>query len=93
MTLPFDGAISAFYDDEAPDAVRDAIRDAGKRDILSDSYPYNSEIGRDDYEDEIAALQHELVRVHRFTLQQHFKMNMRRGGPARHTHFCNYLTR
>ncbi len=62
MDLPFDGAISAFFEDEAPDTVRDAIRDASKRDILSDSYPYESNMSGDDYEDEIAGLQHELVR-------------------------------
>ncbi len=62
MTLPFDGAISTFFEDEAPDVVRDAIRDAGKRDILSASYPYDCEMDRDIYDDEVAALQHELVR-------------------------------
>ena len=62
MAFPFDGAISDFFENEAPDSVRDAIRDAGKRDILSDSYPYRSEMKSGDYEDEIEALQHELVR-------------------------------
>lgn len=62
MTLPFDGAISAFHDDEAPKDVRNAIADAGKKDILSDDYPYDKEMSRSDYEDEIEALQLELVR-------------------------------
>ena len=35
MTLPFDGAISKFYEETAPDEVRAAIREGGKKDILS----------------------------------------------------------
>ncbi|MGI9389002.1 MAG: polyphosphate kinase 2, partial [Boseongicola sp.] len=62
MSLPFDGAISKFFDSEAPETVRSAIQDAGKRDILSESYPYSSTMKSKDYEDEITALQHELVR-------------------------------
>lgn len=63
MNLPFDGAISQFYESEAPKDVRNAIRDGGKKDILSDSYPYDAPMDRDDYEDEIAALQIELVKL------------------------------
>jgi len=62
MALPFNGAISDFFENDAPEAVSEGIRDAGKRDILSDSYPYRSEMKSGDYEDEIEALQHELVR-------------------------------
>ncbi|MGI9394851.1 MAG: polyphosphate kinase 2, partial [Boseongicola sp.] len=62
MTLPFDGAITEFFDNEAPNSVCTAIRDARKRDILSDSYPYRKEMKSADYENEIEALQHELVR-------------------------------
>ena len=63
MTLPFDGAISRFHDEDAPEEVRRAIANAGKRDILSDSYPYDSEMDKDDYEEEIEALQLELVKL------------------------------
>lgn len=62
MTLPFDGAISRFHDEDAPDALRKAIAGAKKRDILSDSYPYAKEMDKDDYEEEIAELQLELVK-------------------------------
>lgn len=62
MALPFDGAISDFYKSEAPEEVRDAIREAGKKDILSKSYPYDDVMDTDDYEDAIEALQLELVR-------------------------------
>jgi len=63
MTLPFDGAISDFFRSEAPDNVRKAIEEAGKDQILSDSYPYDEEMGKKDYEAQIEALQHELVRL------------------------------
>jgi polyphosphate kinase len=63
MSLPFDGAISDFYNNAAPDAVREAIRKADKNDILSDTYPYDEEMKADDYEDGIKALQMELVRL------------------------------
>ena len=63
MTLPFDGAISDFFKKGAPKDVRAAIKEGGKKDILSGSYPYDSVMDRDDYEDEIAALQLELVRL------------------------------
>lgn len=62
MTLPFDGAIYDFYKSEAPKQVRTAIDDAGKKDILSDTYPYENVMAKDDYEDEIEALQLELVK-------------------------------
>ena len=63
MTLPFDGAISAFYENEAPDDVRDAIAHGGRGDILSASYPYDAEMKKSAYEDDIEALQLELVRL------------------------------
>ncbi len=63
MTLPFDGAISAFYKDTAPDEVRDAIKNAKKNRILSETYPYKERMDRDEYEDTLAALQIELVKM------------------------------
>ncbi|MFT4706341.1 MAG: polyphosphate kinase 2 [Yoonia sp.] len=63
MDLPFDGGISRFFADGAPDAVRDAINDAKKNQILNSDYPYTKRMGRDAYEDEIDALQIELVRL------------------------------
>lgn len=63
MTLPFDGAISDFYKDTAPKDVRDMIKDGGKKDILSDSYPYKKRMDSDEYEATMAALQIELVKM------------------------------
>ena len=62
MPLPFDGAISSFFRDTAPDDIRSAIKGGGKKDILSETYPYSKPMDTDDYEDQIAKLQMELVK-------------------------------
>ncbi|NDW52258.1 polyphosphate kinase 2 [Aliiroseovarius sp. PrR006] len=63
MSLPFDGAISEFFHKAAPDAVRDAITNGSKKDILSESYPYEKPIDKKVYEAELEALQLELVKL------------------------------
>ena len=63
MKLPFDGAISAFFEKEAPKEIRSAIRDGEKKDILSDSYPYDAVMKTGAYEDAMAELQVELVKL------------------------------
>ncbi|EIE50674.1 polyphosphate kinase [Salipiger aestuarii] len=63
MTLPFDGAISDFYDNDAPGDIRNALKRADKDDILSASYPYSEEMKRKTYEREMEALQIELVKM------------------------------
>ncbi|MEO0929614.1 MAG: polyphosphate kinase 2 [Pseudomonadota bacterium] len=63
MDLPFDGGISRFAKEEAPDDVQKAIKDARKNDILNPTYPYEARWDRDDYETALADLQIELVRM------------------------------
>lgn len=63
MTLPFDGAISAFFENEAPDEVRDLIKGRKKGRVITPSYPYKDQWDRDEYEDDLAALQIELVKM------------------------------
>ncbi len=63
MTLPFDGEISRYHTEDAPEDVRNAIAGAKKREILSSSYPYDEEMDREDYEEQIEALQLELVKL------------------------------
>ncbi|MEW2914529.1 polyphosphate kinase 2 [Leisingera sp. JC11] len=63
MQLPFDGAISAYFESGAPKDIRTAIEKAGKDDILNPSYPHAERMGRKDYEKEIKALQIELVKL------------------------------
>ena len=62
MSLPFDGAISDFFEKTAPDDIRKAIQKGGKKDILSTTYPYSKAMDRDGYEDQISKLQLELVK-------------------------------
>ena len=61
--LPFEGAISAFFRNDAPDAVRNAIRRADKGDILDPGFPHSEKMPRKAYEKEMAALQVELVKL------------------------------
>ena len=63
MDLPFDGAISRYFTETAPKAVRKAIENAGKDEILSKGYAYREEIGKKDYEAEMEVLQSQLVRL------------------------------
>ncbi|MBO9464552.1 polyphosphate kinase 2 [Tropicibacter sp. R15_0] len=63
MPLPFDGAISAFYDKDAPKEVRDAIAKADKDDVLDQGYPYDQQMKRKAYERDMDALQIELVKL------------------------------
>jgi polyphosphate kinase 2 len=63
MTLPFDGAISRYLRDGAPKAVRKAIEDAGKDDILTPAYPYREEMRGKDYDAHMEALQIELAKM------------------------------
>ena len=63
MTLPFDGAISAFFADGAPKGVQGAIRDGSKKGILSNTYPYPKVMAARVYKSEMSALQQELVKL------------------------------
>lgn len=63
MKKPFDGAISAFFEKDAPDNIRKAIKSAAKNDILSDSYPHDRRMGSKSYERTMEALQIELVKL------------------------------
>jgi polyphosphate kinase 2 len=63
MTLPFDGGISAFFNDLAPESVRNAIKRSDKSDIISTSYPHQERLVRKVYEGQLAKLQIELVKM------------------------------
>ncbi len=62
LPLPFDGAVSRFLEKEAPKAIRTAIEEGRKRDILDSSYPYDRWMKKSDYEAELEPLQIELVK-------------------------------
>ena len=63
MQLPFDGAITAFYETGAPKNIRNAIKRADKGDILDSGYPHSERLPRKHYEKELEALQIELVKL------------------------------
>ena len=63
MTLPFNGAISAFFENDAPPDIREAIRSAGKKDVLSGDFPYRQLMSTKAYERDMDALQIELVKL------------------------------
>ena len=62
MSKPFDAAITRFFEEEAPKDIRKAIEKADKKDILTDDFPYDEWMDKDDYEDQLDALQIELVK-------------------------------
>lgn len=63
MDLPFDGAISHYFQKGAPKDVRHAIENAGKDMILNAAYPYREEMRKKDYETRMEALQIQLARL------------------------------
>lgn len=63
MPLPFDGEISRFFREDAPQVVREAIENASKGEMLSDDFPYYKRMDREAYEDALYGLQIELVKL------------------------------
>ncbi len=63
MDLPFNGAISAYFQTGVPKDVRKAIEKAGKDDIITETYPYRTEVKSKDIEAHMDALQVQLVRL------------------------------
>lgn len=60
---PFDGAISKFFEDDAPKDIHKTIKSANKGRILDPTYPYDSRKDREEYEDLLVELQIELVKM------------------------------
>ncbi|WP_283637969.1 polyphosphate kinase 2 [Marinovum algicola] len=63
MAQPFDGAISTYFENEAPKPIRDAIWRAEKGEMLSEGYPYSDRMPRKAYDKAMKALQIELVKL------------------------------
>ena len=61
---PFDGAITRYFEDDAPEAIRAALKTAGISDILDQTYPYAARMENSLYMAEITALQIELAKFH-----------------------------
>ena len=63
MELPFDAAISTYFDKDAPEDIRNAIKRADKDEVLNPAYPYSERMPRKAYEKELELLQIELVKL------------------------------
>lgn len=63
MDLPFEGAISQYFENEAPVEVRRAIEEGEKNDILLQSFPYAERLKRKHYDRQMERLQIELVKL------------------------------
>ena len=63
MERPFDGAISRYFTQDAPQEIRELITGSAKDDILNPGYPYDSRWKKRDYKDAMDRLQVELVRM------------------------------
>ena len=62
-SLPFDGEISRYFREDAPDDVRTEIERSKKGEILATNFPYDKKWKRPEYEAAIGALQIELVKM------------------------------
>ena len=63
MELPFDGAISRFFEHAAPEPVRTAIQATDHGPILAPSYPHAERLSRKSYHRRLLALQIELAKL------------------------------
>jgi len=61
--IPFVGDITKYLEHDAPKAIRKAIEEGKKDEILSPSYPYREEMKKKEYEAQMATLQVELVKM------------------------------
>ncbi|RBI85057.1 polyphosphate kinase 2 [Rhodosalinus halophilus] len=68
--LPFDGAISAYYTSETPQAVRQAIETAEKNDLIGAHFPYTERLGKRSYKTQLEALQIELAKLQRWAKEE-----------------------
>ena len=72
--LPFDGAISRYFEKEAPEDVRRAIQEGGKKEILSHSYPYDERMGAKEYYRLLEGLQVEVVKLQSWVVRTGARM-------------------
>ncbi|MEJ6813317.1 MAG: polyphosphate kinase 2 [Octadecabacter sp.] len=64
--LPFDGDISRYFREDAPDDVRAEIEGAKKSEILATDFPYYKKWKRAEYGAALEGLQVEMVKMHRW---------------------------
>lgn len=71
LPLPFDGAISRYFETEAPESVRKAVNEGRKRDILTDdeAFPYDRWLPKPEYEAELYRLQIEMMKLQHWIVE------------------------
>lgn len=69
MNLPFDGAITEFFESGAPDDIRETLNRAHKSEILTPTYPHRTRMKRKEYEREMQALHIELVKMQNWAIK------------------------
>ncbi|WP_417699445.1 polyphosphate kinase 2 [Pseudophaeobacter sp.] len=69
MTLPYDGAISRYFETEAPEHVAERIKDSDEDAILNPDHPYKTRMSRKTYKREVEHLQIELVKMQSWVKQ------------------------
>jgi len=69
MTKPFNAAISRFYQEDAPQDIRDAVAAADGNAILGADYPYDKRMKKSLYEDQLYALQIELMKLQSWVME------------------------
>lgn len=63
---PFGGEISRFFNEDFPEDLRKIVEKAGKKDILDPDYPHKKVMNRQEYEEQLDALQIELAKFQRW---------------------------
>ena len=63
------GQITDYYENEAPAWLRERIAGAGRKDMLDPTYPYDDRMDKEEYEQTLAALQIELVKMQDWVLR------------------------
>ena len=63
------GQITDYYENEAPAWLREGIAGAGRKDMLDPTYPYDDRMDKEEYEQTLAALQIELVKMQDWVLR------------------------
>lgn len=69
VPIPFDGAITDYFETGAPEAVRAAIRDAGGDPVMEPPYPYRKKMKKSSYHKRMDALQIELAKLQHWIVE------------------------
>ncbi|MEO1291830.1 MAG: polyphosphate kinase 2 [Pseudomonadota bacterium] len=64
--LPFDGALSRYFETDFPKKLREQVEKAKDKEVLAPAYPYEAMMDRDDYDKAFDRLQIELQKLQRW---------------------------